>query len=237
MTMNITEERIEERYARLDREAEAGGYHLNPDREFTRELVWGLLTNEERYGYPVCPCRVASGTRSEDLDIICPCDYRDPDLDEFDACFCALYVSGTILNGEKEAGSIPERRPPEEERREPPAFQPSGSPSPPPSMAPGTPPLISPVPTIPTSIGSGSPPLPSPDAPITPSPAVPPRVAPDILGSPDTPPAPAMVKRQPDPLPYPVWRCRVCGYLCARENPPGVCPVCKADRDRFERFM
>jgi rubrerythrin len=34
----------------------------------------------------------------------------------------------------------------------------------------------------------------------------------------------------------PVWRCRVCGYLCAREAPPGVCPVCKAKKDRFEPF-
>ena len=38
-------------------------------------------------------------------------------------------------------------------------------------------------------------------------------------------------------LPYPVWRCTVCGYLCARNEPPSVCPVCKVDKDRFERFM
>jgi rubrerythrin len=35
----------------------------------------------------------------------------------------------------------------------------------------------------------------------------------------------------------PVWRCKVCGYLCARPRPPLKCPICKADRDRFERFM
>jgi rubrerythrin len=37
-------------------------------------------------------------------------------------------------------------------------------------------------------------------------------------------------------FPYPVWRCRVCGYLCARDGPPEVCPICKAKKDRFERF-
>jgi len=37
-------------------------------------------------------------------------------------------------------------------------------------------------------------------------------------------------------LPLPVWRCRVCGYLCARETPPEACPICKAKRDRFEKF-
>jgi rubrerythrin len=38
-------------------------------------------------------------------------------------------------------------------------------------------------------------------------------------------------------LSLPVWRCKVCGYLCAREQPPGICPVCKAKKDRFERFI
>jgi rubrerythrin len=38
-------------------------------------------------------------------------------------------------------------------------------------------------------------------------------------------------------LPYPVWRCQVCGYLAARDEPPEVCPICKARKDRFERFL
>jgi len=38
-------------------------------------------------------------------------------------------------------------------------------------------------------------------------------------------------------LPLPVWRCKVCGYLCAREGPPDLCPVCKAKKERFERFI
>jgi ferredoxin-thioredoxin reductase catalytic subunit len=37
-------------------------------------------------------------------------------------------------------------------------------------------------------------------------------------------------------LSLPVWRCRVCGYLCARQHPPAVCPICKATSDRFEAF-
>jgi ferredoxin-thioredoxin reductase catalytic chain len=78
---------IDRLYERLDREAESGGYHLNPDRELTRDLVAGLLINEKRFGYGSCPCRLASGNKEEDLDIVCPCDYRDPDLDEYDTCY------------------------------------------------------------------------------------------------------------------------------------------------------
>ena len=33
-----------------------------------------------------------------------------------------------------------------------------------------------------------------------------------------------------------MYRCVVCGYLCAREEPPAVCPICKAKKDRFEEF-
>jgi ferredoxin-thioredoxin reductase catalytic chain len=153
---------------KLKEEAEAAGYHLNPDEKFARELVESLLVNEERYGYAACPCRLASGVKEEDLDVICPCDYRDADLEEHGACYCALYVSEEVAAGKKRAASIPERRPPAGKR------------------------------TTPAPAG-GAP----------------------VRGS----------------LSLPVWRCKVCGYLCAREGPPGVCPICKAKKDRFERFL
>jgi len=58
MNNEIPKEEIDALYERLDREAEASGYHLNPDEEFTRELVEGLLVNERRYDYWACPCRL-----------------------------------------------------------------------------------------------------------------------------------------------------------------------------------
>ena len=83
----ISREDIDRLYERLNKEAEAYGYHLNPDVEFTKELVKGILANQKRYGYWNCPCRLASGNKEEDLDIICPCDYRDQDVTEYDTCF------------------------------------------------------------------------------------------------------------------------------------------------------
>ena len=83
----IAPEEVERLYQKLKKEAEAGGYHLNPDVEMTKALVKGLLTNEERYGYQACPCRLAAGRKEEDLDIVCPCDYRDADVVEYDACY------------------------------------------------------------------------------------------------------------------------------------------------------
>jgi len=85
--IKVGQEEIDKLYDRLKKEAEANGYHLNPDVEFTKELVNGILSNEKRYGYWNCPCRLASGIKDEDLDIICPCDYRDQDITDYGSCY------------------------------------------------------------------------------------------------------------------------------------------------------
>lgn len=157
---------------KLLKDAKGSGYFMSPDHELLEILADGLLVNQKRYGYQSCPCRLASGDKQDDLDIVCPCDYRDADLAEYGACYCGLYVSQEIAEGKKKFKSIPESRPVKEDR--------------------------------------------------------------DAIAA----------KKQlhseanaPNGLPYPVWRCKVCGYLCANEKPPGLCPICKAQRDRFERFM
>jgi ferredoxin-thioredoxin reductase catalytic chain len=167
---SISESDVDKVYLSLKKEAEAGGYRLNSDVEFVKNLIRGLMKNEQRYGYRACPCRLAAGRKEDDTDIICPCDYRDPDLGDFGACYCALYVSDAIAKGEKPVAPVPERRPPRSMRRKGGAVQ--------------------------------------------------------------------TVSATPSPVfPLPVWRCRVCGYLCAREQPPGICPICKVTKDRFERFV
>ena len=173
MSSDVSDDAIIRRMEKLDKDAEEGGYHLNPDKEFVKNLTKGLLINEKRYGYMACPCRLASGRKEEDLDLVCPCDYRDQDLVEYGACYCALYVNDDIKAGKKEAWPIPERRPPPEQRR----------------------------------------------------------------GATQSMMMASKGEAGPISLTYPVWRCKVCGYLCARESPPLVCPICKATKERFERFL
>ena len=84
---DVSETEITRVYEQLKNEAVSGGYYLNPDVDFAKQLVAGLLINEKRYGYQACPCRLSSGKKEEDLDIICPCDYRDADLTDEDACY------------------------------------------------------------------------------------------------------------------------------------------------------
>lgn len=156
------DERLQKRLEKLKKDAAAGGYMLNPDETFVTDLCAGLLANLDRYGMESCPCRLFTGDKSDNMDIVCPCVYRDDDLAEYGACFCALYVTDKA-----QTKQVPERRPALEERR---AAQASAG-------------------TVTAA------------------------------------------------LKYPVYRCTVCGYLCANTNPPRVCPICKAGAERFERFL
>lgn len=158
----------QKRFEELNEQAKQKGYFLNTDNELTMNLVDGLVANKERYGEEICPCRLMKGSMQDNLDIICPCDYRDEDLAEYGSCFCGLYVSEELAKKGGAVKQTPERRPTLAER------------------------LDKKVQVNNVSVGS---------------------------------------------LPYPIWRCKVCGYLCANPHPPLICPICKVKQDRFEKFM
>ena len=92
------------------------GYFFNHDQEQVAALLQGLSTNKERYGYMSCPCRLATGNRDNDRDIVCPCIYRQLDVKEFGSCYCGLYVSKAWTAGEVPRRTVPERRPPADKR-------------------------------------------------------------------------------------------------------------------------
>ena len=103
----------EKLYDQLKKVQEAKGYYFNNDKVRTLELLEALIQNKERYGYMACPCRLASGDRENDKDIICPCVYRVPDVEEFGSCYCNLYVSKEWNEEKIPREYVPERRPPE----------------------------------------------------------------------------------------------------------------------------
>ena len=100
-------------YIILSKYAESQGIRLNKNKSFVMDILQGLLTNEVRYGYRSCPCRLAWGVKEKDADIICPCVYRDPDIKEYGSCYCELYVSVDWNEGRVEHRHVPERRPKE----------------------------------------------------------------------------------------------------------------------------
>jgi ferredoxin-thioredoxin reductase catalytic chain len=101
----------EEMYERLKKVNEPKGYFFSNNQQMTMDLIAGLLTNKDRYGYMCCPCRLASGEREADKDIICPCDYREADVAEYGSCYCNLYVSKEWKEGTIPNRPVPERRP------------------------------------------------------------------------------------------------------------------------------
>lgn len=95
---------------KLRAEADRTGYILNPDNGLVDKLVSGLLKNEARYGYRSCPCRLATGDYNRDCDIICPCAYRDWDLDTYGRCYCGLYVTEDFIKSGARITPIPDSR-------------------------------------------------------------------------------------------------------------------------------
>jgi ferredoxin-thioredoxin reductase catalytic chain len=160
---------------RAGTDAKTYGYYLTPQADLLQMFLEGLKTNEDRYGYPVCPCRLANGNLDLDRDIICPCDYRDPDVAQYGACYCRLYVNKTVFESQN-LPEVPERRPQEKIAR-----------------AYGTP-------------------------------IAAPKEA--TLQTPQQPTKPLEVKKK-------LWYCKQCGYVVYREDPPYVCPICKAKRELF----
>lgn len=170
---------VEKVRQRAEADAKTYGYYLNPDPEFLKDLLEGLKRNEERYGYPSCPCRRASGKFELDRDIFCPCDYRDLDVSEHGCCYCALYVRKDLYEGKTPILPIPERRPADKQAR---AYAATGE------ATVGTAAEKTPV----AKAGGQS----------------------------------VEVKKK-------LWYCRQCGYVVFREDPPFVCPICKAKREMF----
>ena len=174
----ITLEKVRQR---AESDAKTYGYYLNPDSTFLNDLLEGLKQNEERYGYPSCPCRLASWKLEFDRDIICPCDYRDPDVAEFGFCYCALYVRKDVYEGKTSILPIPERRPKEKQAR---AY----------ALAKEASTQAASEIALQTAIAA---------------------------------------EEQPMQIKKKFWYCQQCGYVVFREDPPYVCPICKAKREMF----
>ena len=178
--MTVTLEQVRKR---AEADAKTYGYFLVNEPELLQGLLEGLKTNEDRYGYPSCPCRLASGMLDYDRDIICPCDYRDPDVAEFGACYCRLYVNKDVYDHKVELPSVPERRPQEKQAR---AFQAASMPK-----------------------------------------------KAEPMASEAKPAAATEEKEELVKIGPKMWYCKQCGYVVFREDPPYVCPICKAKREMF----
>jgi ferredoxin-thioredoxin reductase catalytic chain len=169
---------LEQVRKRAEADAKTYGYYLTPQPELLQMFIEGLKINEDRYGYPLCPCRLTSGNFEFDRDIICPCDYRDPDVAQYGACYCRLYVNKAVYESQN-LPEVPNRRPIEKQER---AYGTAAS---------------------------------TQQAPVQ-----------GAQEKPAQAPKQTAVKKK-------LWYCKQCGYVVYREDPPYVCPICKAKREMF----
>jgi rubrerythrin len=143
-----------------------------------------------------------------DRDVICPCDYRDPDVLEYGACYCALYISKEISEKKLPISPVPERRPPEKISRAT-AFVTGGEVTP---MAPQAEAAAAGGAQVKAEVRA--------EAPKTMAPQV---ILREVAAGEQ---AGATNKLK-------FWYCKQCGYVVFREEPPYICPICKARRELF----
>ena len=68
-------------------------FKLNSDAEKVKLLAKGVLSNEEEHEFKYCPCRMISGNPSEDVKLICPCNFKmQKTWKEKGECWCSLFV-------------------------------------------------------------------------------------------------------------------------------------------------
>jgi ferredoxin-thioredoxin reductase catalytic chain len=169
---------IDQLRKRAEADAKTYGYYLTSQQDLLQMFLEGLKTNEERYGYPLCPCRLAAGNLDLDRDIICPCDYRDPDIAQYGACYCRLYINKALYESQN-LPEVPERRPIEKQQR---AYG---------------------VPIVQQAAQE--------------------QIEKTL----------ALQQAKTVGVKKKLWYCRQCGYVVYREDPPYICPICKAKRELF----
>ena len=73
--------------------AKDNDFKLNPDKKHVDTIADGVLKNESVCGLKICPCRLRDGTRERDLELICPCNFKNHDTwSSQSRCWCGLFV-------------------------------------------------------------------------------------------------------------------------------------------------
>lgn len=106
---SMTQKSFEDVKEYVERISNRKGWKLNGDQETLRDLIEGLLENFNRLGYYNCPCRDSQEDNQLDRDIICPCRYAEPDINEYGYCYCSLYIR-TDFDQNEPIKMIPNRR-------------------------------------------------------------------------------------------------------------------------------
>ena len=64
---------------------------LNTDEKKLELVIRGLARNKRKFGEAYCPCRLRTGDKEKDADIICPCIYHEDEIANEGSCHCRLY--------------------------------------------------------------------------------------------------------------------------------------------------
>jgi ferredoxin-thioredoxin reductase catalytic chain len=88
----FTSKKPEKLRKEIEEYAAEAGIKLNPDEKVIEKIINGLLVNRKEKGENYCPCRVITGDKKKDEDIICPCVFHRGEIEMQGHCLCLLFV-------------------------------------------------------------------------------------------------------------------------------------------------
>lgn len=72
---------------------ESDKFVLNSDMQVVTDVAIGIFDNEVKKGFKYCPCRLPTGNKVKDLELICPCNFKIQDTwKDRGECWCSLFV-------------------------------------------------------------------------------------------------------------------------------------------------
>jgi ferredoxin-thioredoxin reductase catalytic subunit len=90
--MTLNSENEEKLIKSAEEYANKVGIKLNTDQTVVKGIAKGLIMRKYKAGDIYCPCRVVTGNKEKDKEIVCPCVFHRGEIELQGICKCKFFV-------------------------------------------------------------------------------------------------------------------------------------------------
>ena len=77
---------------KFEKYAKSVGIKINPNEKIVNNVIRRMIVIKKEKGENYCPCRITTGDKKKDKEIICPCVFHRGEIELQDGCHCSLFV-------------------------------------------------------------------------------------------------------------------------------------------------
>lgn len=85
-------EHVEEIRKRIEEFLKDKSYSFNPDPDIVNSILKAMTKRYIKHGKDYCPCRVVTGDKEKDEQIVCPCVFHQREVEDDGHCHCMLFT-------------------------------------------------------------------------------------------------------------------------------------------------